>query len=293
MKNLTLWEEDSSFHSAQASPSKVVNVASVRKLSPFRYPGGKTWLVPEVRIWLNKLNFRPSYFVEPFAGGAIVALTAIFENYVDHAVLAECDEQVADLWQLILSDGEWLAEKIMKFEMTRKNVESVLAEKSTLRERGFRTLILNRVHRGGILAPGASMMKAGENGRGLASRWYPETLANRILEIFHRRKRFTFIFGDALAVLARYGRSPKNAFFVDPPYTIGGKKAGSRLYTYNEINHDLLFRLLARVKGKFLTTYDDAPEVQALSDRYGFFVRRVLMKNAHHARQFELLITRD
>lgn len=27
----------------------LTNIAQVRQLSPFRYPGGKTWLVPEVR----------------------------------------------------------------------------------------------------------------------------------------------------------------------------------------------------------------------------------------------------
>lgn len=32
----------------KATP-KVVNVASVPQRSPFRYPGGKTWLVPVVR----------------------------------------------------------------------------------------------------------------------------------------------------------------------------------------------------------------------------------------------------
>jgi len=30
----------------------VTNVAQVKHLSPFRYPGGKTWLVPETRKWL-------------------------------------------------------------------------------------------------------------------------------------------------------------------------------------------------------------------------------------------------
>ncbi|MCI0603730.1 DNA adenine methylase [bacterium] len=299
MRNLSLWDEKSSGEilnkdhaDSESSVNGIVNVASVRKLSPFRYPGGKTWLVPEVRAWLRQLPFRPVKFIEPFAGGAIVALTAVFENLVDHAVLCECDEQVAALWQLVFSDGEWLADKILSFEMNRQNVEEALAKNATLRDRGFRTLILNRVHRGGILAPGASMMKDGENGKGLASRWYPATLAKRILEICHHRERFTFVKGDAFPVLLQYGKACNNAFFVDPPYTIGGKRAGSRLYLHNQIDHDLLFRLLSKVKGKFLATYDDAPEVEALSRKYGFSVRKVLMKNTHHQRQFELLITR-
>lgn len=36
--------------------SRVVNVASVPQRSPFRYPGGKTWLVPYVRLWLSSIT---------------------------------------------------------------------------------------------------------------------------------------------------------------------------------------------------------------------------------------------
>ena len=49
---------------------KVVNVASVPQRSPLRYPGGKTWLVPEIRKFLKGLEFRPEVFIEPFAGCA-------------------------------------------------------------------------------------------------------------------------------------------------------------------------------------------------------------------------------
>jgi DNA adenine methylase len=59
-----------------ASLTKPTNVAQVRQLSPFRYPGGKTWLVPEVRQWLKTSGGEGSIFVEPFAGGAMAGLTA-------------------------------------------------------------------------------------------------------------------------------------------------------------------------------------------------------------------------
>src|SRR6058998_3882107 len=43
-----------------------VNVASVPQRSPFRYPGGKTWLVPYIRSWLGHKRQCPSVLVEPF-----------------------------------------------------------------------------------------------------------------------------------------------------------------------------------------------------------------------------------
>jgi len=42
----------------QSIGASIINVASVPQRSPFRYPGGKTWLIPTVRQWLNKKTKR-------------------------------------------------------------------------------------------------------------------------------------------------------------------------------------------------------------------------------------------
>jgi DNA adenine methylase len=59
-------------------------------------------------------------------------------------------------------------------------------------------------------------------------------------------------------------------FFIDPPYTAAGKKAGSRLYTYAELDQEELFELASRLQGDFLMTYDDADGVRALAHSHGF-----------------------
>src|SRR5437870_1236520 len=99
----------------QEQAERVVNVASVPQRSPFRYPGGKTWLIPYIRRWLGSLPMPATEFVEPFAGGAIVGLTVAAERLADHVTLVELDTQVAAVWQTIFCDpggGEWLAHKI-------------------------------------------------------------------------------------------------------------------------------------------------------------------------------------
>lgn len=58
----------------------VVNIATVKHLSPFRYPGGKTWLVPHVMRWLSGLPERPSVFIEPFAGGELSDFQRLIEE---------------------------------------------------------------------------------------------------------------------------------------------------------------------------------------------------------------------
>lgn len=277
-----------------AAELHLVNVASVPQRSPFRYPGGKTWLVPYVRCWLRSRRRPVAELIEPFAGGAIVGLTAAFEGLAARVTLIEKDEDVAAVWQTILDrDGaRWLAEKIADFQLTPENVRAVLAapcRELSVRERAFKTLLRNRVQRGGILAPGAGLLKFGENGRGLASRWYPGTLRKRILAMAQIRERIRFLQGDGLEAIAQNAHRADIAFFVDPPYTV----AGRRLYKHSEVDHETLFRLLSQVQGDFLATYDDAPEIRALAQKHGFQARLIPMKSTHHARIYELLIGRD
>lgn len=274
---------------------EIVNVASVPLRSPFRYPGGKTWLVPRIRRWLASLPSKPGEFIEPFTGGGIVGLTVAFEELADRVTLVELDHQIAAVWRTILhGNGEWLANKIVEFKFSPETVEAELTRTDlSTEEQAFQTILKNRVNRGGILAPGAGKVKHGENGKGLASRWYPETLSNRIRKIIRIRDRFTFIEGDGIEVLQENLHRTDAVFFIDPPYTAGGKSAGSRLYTHCELDHDQLFKVSSRLAGDFLMTYSNDGDVKNLAQKYHLAMKEIAMKNTHHARMTELLIGRN
>ena len=270
----------------------VVNVASVPQRSPLRYPGGKTWLVPQIRNWLADLDTRPEVFVEPFAGGAIASLTAVMEGLADRAVLCEIDSDIALLWRCILNHSERLAQLVEVFEATNENVQTILGETDGDEvNTAFKTLLRNRISRGGILAKGASIMKQGENGSGVASRWYPRTLAARIRAIGSYADRIDFIHGDGMSLIDLGRDSPTTAFFIDPPYTAAGKRAGRRLYNHNEIDHEDLFERMATVKGPFMMTYDESDEIIRMARGHRFCLSKVPMKNTHHDLLYELLIT--
>lgn len=271
-------------------PKKPVNVASVVQRSPFRYPGGKTWFVPYARKWLKQFDAQVEY-IEPFAGGGIVGLTCAFENLAKTVLLVEKDEDVAAVWQTMLGNhGNWLAEKVLSFELTPSNVAKELSKPAkSLRQRAFVTFLKNRLHHGGILADGAGLIKNGENGKGLRSRWYPRTLHNRIKDIIEIKDNIKFHAGDGMKVIEKNLQRTDVVFFVDPPYT----KASRRLYKYYELDHDCLFNLLSRTKGDFLLTYDEAYEIEQLANRYNFEVEKVLMKTTLHYQKFELVIGRD
>ena len=292
---LMLSKLDTNLERIPVSPIPAVNVATVPQRSPLRYPGGKTWLIPHVRAWLAGMNPKPELLVEPFAGGAIVSLTAVMEGWAARCLMSEIDPDVAAFWQAALHHGEELIDRVQRFVPTRENVAQLHHDVPYgIVSQGFRTLVLNRTRRGGILANGASLTRIGEAGKGVASRWYPETISSRIRAIGKYADRIDFHNADGLEILEQSAITPNcsTAVFIDPPYTAAGKGAGKRLYNHNVIDHPALFHCLAQGEANFLMTYDQSPEIIGLTRKYGFHAMRVNMKNTHHAKLWELLITR-
>ena len=271
---------------------KPVNVSSVPQRSPFRYPGGKTWFVPTFRHWMAQIYPKPTILVEPFAGGGIISLTALFENLVERVVMVELDDEIAAVWQSVLDgDAKWLADRILGFHLSKEAViQEIKKPPRTQREKAFQTILKNRTLHGGILAEGSGFLKYGENGKGIRSRWYPATLAKRFVNLNHVAQRIDFRCGDGLEAIQEFASRPDVVYFIDPPYTAGGKKAGKRLYKYFEIDHERLFTICESVRGDFLITYDNADEVRSMARAHGFQMRLIPMTNTHHATMEELVI---
>lgn len=234
-------------------------------------------------------------FHRTVCGGGICGLTVAFEGLARRVVLVEQDENVAAVWQTMLSEDAYaLSARILSFDMTAQKVDEVLSNSpSSTDECAFQTLVRNRVNRGGILAQGVGKMKLGENGKGLTSRWYPETLARRIMAIYQHREHIDFIQTDGMQVIDQYQNDERAVFFVDPPYTVGHKRAGSRLYTHFELNHEHLFSLMAATTGDFIMTYDNDSEVKHLAEGEDFSYREIAMRNTRHARMTELVMGRN
>jgi DNA adenine methylase len=266
---------------------------TISTLSPFRYPGGKSWLRPLVLEWLNTLQNKPQLFLEAFGGGASVSLAVAETASAERVLIVERDPQVAAVWRTILGDG-WhrLAKLIQCFEISRRSVNNVLdSEPSGDLNIAFRCLLRNRVSRGGILAQRAGILKHGENGRGLRSRWYPDTLTKRIEAIHGLRARLQFKQADGLEEIRRRSDLRRLVIFADPPYTATPSDPGQRLYDFNEFDHAKLFEILADITGRFVITYKDSIPIRRLADGYGFQIRRVQMRTAHHRRRYELFIS--
>lgn len=131
------------------------------------------------------------------------------------------------------------------------------------------------------------MIKNGENGKGITSRWYPRTLHDRIVAIGHYKEKMFFKTKDAFEVLEQNKDDENAYFFIDPPYTVAGK----RLYTHFDIDHEKLFILIAKLKGKYMLTYDNTPEILQLADKYNLQYRTIPMKTTLHYKKNEIIIS--
>ena len=268
------------------------NVSSVPQRSPLRYPGGKTWLIPHVRQWLMPHAPAP-VVIEPFAGGGTVSLTAVVEGLAHRALMVDLDRDISAFWRSALSHTDALINRILEFEPTPESLQALDGPPAGVVDHGFRTLVLNRTRWGGVMAPGASRIKIGENGRGLWSRWYPSTLVERLRVIGDHADRLSFYEGDGTGLVETLCGMKDARVFIDTPYTAGHKRAGLRLYAHNDIDYPRIFKALQRGTADFLMTHDHSPEILALADECGFAVASVEIKTAHHARTDELLVTRE
>jgi DNA adenine methylase len=241
---------------------------------------------------LLSVFFRPQHFVEPFAGGASVGLAIAELNLADHVTLVELDPQVAAVWKVILNGSAGaLANRLREFVLTDTSAREILdSNDRDLVSRAFRCLLLNRISRGGIIAPGAGWLKRGEDGKGIHSRWYPETLAQRIESIHGLRKKLTFVQGDGLQTLRDFSSTPNTVAFVDPPYVVNGRGAGLRLYRHHNVDCEKLFEIARSFSGPMVITYHRSEVVWRQATDAGIECHTVNMHTAHTVAKRQLIL---
>lgn len=242
-------------------------------LSPLRYPGGKGRIAPFVAQLLEAQPRRPSIYVEPFAGGAGVALRLLHDEYVDEVVLNDLDAGIAAFWRSVFDQPIELIELLRSCspsldEWHRQRTLYVEKAAGDL-ELGFATLFLNRTNRSGILTarPIGGLEQTGK--WSLAARWNPEQLEDRIRRSARYSTRVTICEDDGIAVTTRYLRDSETFVYADPPYI--ARADGLYLDTLGPDDHQ---RLAATLRGadRWLLTYDTHPEVLHLYQGLRFAV---------------------
>ena len=237
--------------------------------SPLRYPGGKTKIAPLVNAIMENAKIKNGVYIEPFAGGAGVALTLLLRNNVSHIVINDMDTTIYAFWYSVLNYNEEFIQLIKDTPITieewynqkkiflNNNVKNIL-------ELGFATFFLNRTNRSGILKAGPI---GGYNQTGKYSidvRFNKEDLITRIKRIGEYRDKISLFNLEIKefinSVLSEY---ESNAFvYFDPPYY----KKGHELYInfFKPEDHQVLAELIKQIKIDWMVTYDNTEEVKAI-----------------------------
>lgn len=237
-------------------------------VGPLRYPGAKRRLAPYVGSIVRSLARRPQLFVEPFAGGASVALQMLEDDLVDEIALADRDPLVAAFWQTVFDDTNWLLDQIMTIEVTLANWDSFKnGRHRTRRQRALACLFLNRTSYSGIIAPRAGPIggREGNSAYPIDCRFPRATLARRIRRIAAHRERVRYVAqADWRTTLVEgLGDNAERSFvYLDPPFF----NKAERLYTYHfmESDHVRLRDHLVRLNSPWLLSYDSCDHVDRL-----------------------------
>lgn len=242
---------------------------ATRYLSPLRYPGGKAALAGFVAELIEAQPRRAGRYVEPFAGGAGVALRLLHDEYVDEVVLNDLDAGVAAFWRALFGQPRELIDLVRgcvpSLDAWHRQREVYLNKRGEDIELGFATFFLNRTNRSGILTarPIGGLEQTGK--WPLNARWNPDRLVDRITRAARYATRVTVCEDDGIAVITRYLRDNRTFLYADPPYI--NKAAGLYLDTLEWADHRRLAEALIGADN-WLLTYDSDPRVPEL---YGGF----------------------
>lgn len=241
--------------------------------SPLRYPGGKGKLAPFMELMIDKLNLHGGTYVEPFAGGAGIALDLLFRDIVSHIVINDYDKAIASFWKSIMTENDRFVDCIMNTPITIEewNRQKQILETSNRYsfELGFATFFLNRTNRSGIINGGPIGGKGQEGVWKLDARFNRTALADRVRKIGKRKRDITVYNKDVNSLVIKYlpKFGNKTLVYFDPPYFEKGKQ----LYMnyFNLQDHERIERLIKEdVHCNWIVTYDNVPEIMRIYNAY-------------------------
>lgn len=238
--------------------------------SPLRYPGGKSKLSAFIaKICID--NNLKGHYVEPYSGGASVALFLLIEGFVDRITINDRDRSIYAFWHSVLNKTNQLCELIDNAELTieewNKQREIQKNKKTAnLLELGFSTFYLNRTNRSGIINAGV-MGGTLQNGNYLMDcRYNKVDLIKRIRRIAKHKKNIRLYKKDAIKLIDKIQNEAVNdnvIFYFDPPYYL----KASTLYMnhYQDKSHKKVSDKIKSIKNiKWIVSYDNVPEIKKL-----------------------------
>lgn len=238
-----------------------------------RYPGGKLKVVDYVKQLMEVNDLRGGTYIEPYAGGASVALSLLFDKYAGKIKINDKDRAIYAFWYAVLNEADSLCRLINDTPVTmdvwqaqhelQKHKDEV-----DLLELGFSTFFLNRTNRSGILNGGVIGGKNQDGNFKMDARFNKKDLIERIEHIAGYADLIELTSMDAVALIKRYKRTPaaKTFCYLDPPYYVKGQDL--YLNYYRDEDHKDIAEAIQKFKGQWIISYDAVDFISELYKDY-------------------------
>jgi DNA adenine methylase len=237
--------------------------------SPLRYPGGKN----KLSAFIGQLcvdNGIHSHYIEPFAGGASVALFLLIEGFVEKITINDKDRSIYALWYSILNHTDILCDLIrfcpisIEYWKVQKKIQKNKT-KADLLELGFSTLYLNRTNRSGIIEAGVIGGLEQTGNYKMDCRFNKTALIEKIKKIAEYKDHISLTNLDVLDLLQHDSiiNTSNGLIYFDPPYY----QKGSTLYMnhYKKGDHSILADRIKDVSLlNWVVSYDNVDAIRRL-----------------------------
>lgn len=241
--------------------------------TPLRYPGGKGKLAEYIKAILVTNDLTGGVYVEPYAGGAAVALELLLLDYVEKIHINDLNSGIYAFWKAVLDQPDELVHKIETTLVTidewhrQKEIQADTSSSSF--NLAFATFFLNRCNRSGILKAGVIGGKDQAGKWKLDARFNKSDLVARIRYIQRFRDRIELHCQDAATLVQDLAvKLPQNSiFYLDPPYYVKGKGLYDNFYNHED--HEAVAQVICGIDSvKWIVSYDDTPEIDAMYAAY-------------------------
>ncbi|MBN2186529.1 MAG: DNA adenine methylase [Dehalococcoidia bacterium] len=241
----------------------------MRYSTPLRYPGGKSRLANFMGLVFEENNLINGHYVEPYAGGAGIALYLLFSGHASHIHINDLSKSIYAFWQVVLEDTDNICRLIHETPVDidtwfrQKEVQAHPERHSTL-ELGFSTFFLNRTNRSGIISGGVI---GGQNQDGpwkLDARYNKTNLISRIERISRVSDHITLYNQDAAEFITEVIPTLplQSIVYLDPPYHAKGHDLYENHYVYDD--HLTISNLVGDINQRWIVSYDDTPEIREM-----------------------------
>lgn len=247
---------------------------SNRLYSPLRYPGGKAAFGPFMADLMDNNGLAGGHYLEPYAGGAGVALDLLFGGYASHVHINDADPAVHAFWIAATRHSKQLCDLL---EATPITIDEWFKWRSVLRgdgrgdvvERGFATLFMNRTNRSGILSAGVIGGKSQAGQYKLDARFDKCKIDARLRAISEAAQDISVHCEDAMTLLNRCSTllPRKSLIYLDPPYYVKGKQLYRNFYRHDD--HVAVAALLQKktFSRPWVVSYDDVEPIREMYQR--------------------------